>query len=393
MKFRNMTKKHLLLTLPIWMLTLSTLAQEGENMVDNGSFEDAKNSKLRRTGDLKRVEGWVSPTGNSADLFSAEAKMPDVMTPENIYGKEDPKDGINYAGIITFSYGEKEDRTYLTAKLNTPMKKDMRYKVQFFASLAELSKYSANKLGAHFSKRTPGTYDKVPALIMETHIMHPKEVMFDGMYGWDLVCGEYKAEGGEKYITIGNFTSDNDVKNDGNRKPREVKGKQIIAAYYYIDDISVQLLGPNEQCECNYADEAQIETSTVYQRSPEINEEMSIDEKVEEFSVYYAAGRYDIKVSGDKTLNRLAEMLKENPLIKIQLTGHMDDEEAESSDNSDVSLKRAEYVRSMMVNKDVDASCFVIEDAENNEPSKYTEEGDDEKLESAKNRRVTFKVI
>lgn len=388
-----MRKKHLLLTLPIWMLTFSVFAQEGENMVDNGSFEEAKNKKLRRTGDVDRAEGWVSPTGNTADLFSAEASMPDVMTPENVYGKEDPKDGINYAGIITFSYREKEDRTYLTAKLNTPMKKGMRYKVEFYASLAELSKYAANKLGAHFSKRAPGTDDKVPALIMETHVMHPKEEMFDGMYGWDLVCGEYRAEGGEKYLTIGNFTSDNDVKNERNRKPRDVRGKQIIASYYYIDDISVQLLGPNEQCNCNYADEAQIEVSTVYQRSPEINNEMTIEEKVAEFGVYYASGRYDIKVAGDKTLDKLANMLDDNPSVKIQLTGHMDDEEAESSKHSDISLKRAEYVRSMMVNKGIDASRFVIEDVKNNEPSKYIEEDDEDKLKSAKNRRVTFRVI
>lgn len=393
MKFRNMRKKHLLLTLPIWMLTFSVFAQEGENMVDNGSFEEAKNKKLRRTGDVDRAEGWVSPTGNTADLFSAEASMPDVMTPENVYGKEDPKDGINYAGIITFSYREKEDRTYLTAKLNTPMKKGMRYKVEFYASLAELSKYAANKLGAHFSKRAPGTDDKVPALIMETHVMHPKEEMFDGMYGWDLVCGEYRAEGGEKYLTIGNFTSDNDVKNERNRKPRDVRGKQIIASYYYIDDISVQLLGPNEQCNCNYADEAQIEVSTVYQRSPEINNEMTIEEKVAEFGVYYASGRYDIKVAGDKTLDKLANMLDDNPSVKIQLTGHMDDEEAESSKHSDISLKRAEYVRSMMVNKGIDASRFVIEDVKNNEPSKYIEEDDEDKLKSAKNRRDRKSVV
>lgn len=393
MKFKKMNKKYLTLILPICMLTFPVFSQEGENMVENGSFEDAKNSKLRRTGDLKRAEIWVSPTGNSADLFSAEAKMPDVMTPENVFGKEEPKDGINYAGIITFSYREKEDRTYLTAKLSTPMKKGMRYKVEFFASLAELSKYSANKLGAHFSKRAPGTDEKVPALIMETHIQHPKEVMFDGMYGWDLVCGEYKAEGGEKYITIGNFTSDNDVKNERNRKPREIKGKQIIAAYYYIDDISVQLLGPNEQCQCNYADEAQIESSTVYQRSADIKENMTVTEKIAEYGIYYASGRYDIKVAGDKTMDRLADLLDENPSIKIQLTGHMDDEEAKSSENSDVSLKRAEYVRSMMVNKGIDASRFKIEDAKNNVPSKHITEEDNEKLKSAKNRRVTFKVI
>ncbi|MEX1191017.1 MAG: OmpA family protein [Brumimicrobium sp.] len=393
MNYRTMKKKYLLLSIPVFMLSYTASAQDGENMVDNGSFEDAKSNKLRRTGDLKRAEGWVSPTGNSADLFSADAKMPEVMTPDNVYGVEDPRDGSNYAGIITFSYREKEDRTYLTTKLNTPMKKGMRYKLEFYASLGELSKYSANKLGAHFSKRPPGTDEKVPALIMETHVMHPKEVLFDGMYGWDKVCGEYRAEGGEKYITIGNFTSDNDVKNERNKKPREIRGRQIIAAYYYIDDISVQLLGPNEQCDCNYADEAVIETSTVYQRSAEINEDMSTEEIVEELNVYYAPGRYDVKVAGDKTLDRLAKLMHENPNLKLEVSGHMDDKEAESQENKEMSLKRAEYIRTLMVNKEVAATRFEINDVKNNQPSQHINEEDEENLINAKNRRVTFKVI
>lgn len=393
MKLNNMKTRKLLIALPALFLSLSVLAQEGENMVDNAGFEDAKNKKLRRTGDLDRAESWISPTGNTADLFSGEAKMPDVMTPENIYGTEEPREGINYAGIITYSYREKEDRTYITAKLNTPMKKGMRYKVQFYASRAELAKYSANRLGAHFSKRAPGTDDKVPALILETHVEHPKEVVFDGDYGWDLVCGQYTAEGNEKYITIGNFYSDNEVTEKRNRKPRDFRGKQIIAAYYYIDDISVQLLGPNEQCECNYADEAQTETSTVYQRSPQITKEMTAAEKVEEYNVFYAAGRYDVRIDGDKTLDRLAELMKANPDMKVQLTGHADEAELENPENSDVAKKRAEYIRSLMVNKGVDAGRFVIEDAGAEKESPFIKEEDDEKTKAAKNRRVSFRVI
>lgn len=393
MKLNSMKTRKFWIAIPALFLSLSVIAQEGENMVDNSGFEDAKNKKLRRTGDITRAENWVSPTGNSADLFSAESKMPDVMTPDNVFGMEEPKEGMNYAGIITYSYREKEDRTYLTSKLNTPMKKGMRYKVQFYASRAELAKYSANRLGVHFSKRAPGTDDKVPALILETHVEHPKEAVFDGDFGWDLVCGEYTAEGNEKYITIGNFYSDNEVKEQRNRKPRGVRGKQIIAAYYYIDDISVQLLGPNEQCECNYADEAQTEASTVYQRSPQITNEMTTKEIVSEYSVYYAEGRYDVRVDGDKTLDKLAELLTANPDMKIQLTGHADAGEIENPENSDISLKRAEYIRSLMVNKKIDAGRFIIEDAKAGKPSPYIKDEDDDKTKAAKNRRVSFKVL
>jgi outer membrane protein OmpA-like peptidoglycan-associated protein len=396
MKFKSKNLNRLFYTLPAMMLTFSIAAQEGENLVNNPSFEDAQSRKLRRLGDIERAEAWISATGDRADLFSAEANMPDIMTPENVFGKEEPKDGINYAGIITYSYREKENRTYLTTQLTTPMKKGMRYKVQFYASLGELSKYSANRLGAHFSKKPIGTDEKIPAIILnkeEVHIEHPKQEPFDGMFGWDLVCGEYLATGKEKFMTIGNFSLDADIKTERVRKPRDIKGTQIIAAYYYIDDVSVQLLGPNETCNCNYADEAKVQTSTVYQRSPEITKEMTAKERIAELSIYYMFGRYDVKMDGDKTLERIALLMEENPDMKIQITGHSDAEEASNPAEKVVSLRRAEYIRTLLGEKGISEDRFIIEDAKDGETSKHILEDDDEKLKAAKSRRVSFKAL
>lgn len=393
MKLNTRKLRGWLYTLPLAMLTLSVVAQEKDNLVVNPSFEDAQNRKIRRIGDISKAAAWESATGNRADLFSAEANMPDVLTPENIYGKEEPKDGMNYAGIIAYSYREKENRTYLTSQLSTSLKKGMRYKVQFYASLGELSKYSSNRLGAHFSKKGVGTDDKVPAIIAETHVEHPDRVIFDGMYGWDLVCGEYVATGNEKYITIGNFSEESEIKNERARKPRDMTGKQIIAAYYYIDEVSVQLLGPNETCDCEYGDEAAQVASTIYQRSPEITKDMSLSGKVSQFNIYYAGGRYDVKLDGEKTLDKLAEMMKENPSMKIQLTGHSDAEESASATDNVVSMRRAEYVQKLLMEREIDRERIIIEDAKDGRDSEYITESDDDTLKAAKNRRVTFKVL
>lgn len=392
MKTRKITKKNFLLGLSFLAIGSYSIGQEGQNLVENGSFEAASN-KVRRTGQIDKAENWVSATGESADLFIGGAKMPDVMTPTNVYGKEDPKDGENYAGIIVYSYNDKENRTYITTKLKTPMKKGMRYKVQFHASLAELAKYSSNRLAAHFSKRELSTKEKVPALIETPDIEHPDQEVFSGMYGWDLVCGKYIAEGGEKYMTIGNFTANNDVTNERNKKPKEIKGRQIIAAYYYIDDISVQLLGPDERCDCPYGTKHEQESATLYQREPNINDKMTVAEKINEYNVFYRSGRYDLTISGDDALNKIAKLMQENPNIKVKISGHTDNLEFDDPETKDVSLKRAEYIRSQMVNKGVDASRFTIADVQNNEPSPYVKDVDDEKTENAKNRRVSFEVI
>lgn len=393
MKLKTRKLKGLLYTLPLALLSLSTVAQEAENLVVNPSFEDAQSRKIRRIGDIEKAEGWSSATGNRADLFSSEAGAPDVLTPDNIYGREEAKSGSNYAGIIAYSYREKENRSYLTSQLSTSLKKGMRYKVQFYASLAELSKYSANRLGVHISKKGIGTDDKIPAIIAETHIEHPKKEVFDGMYGWDLVCGEFVATGKEKYITIGNFSEDGDIINGRARKPRDMTGKQIIAAYYYIDDVSVQLLGPNETCDCDYGDESQHVASTVYQRSPEITKDMTLSAKVNQYNIYYAGGRYDVKVDGEKTLDILTAMMEEDSNIKIQISGHMDATEASSATDNVLSMRRAEYVKKLLEERGIAGDRLIIEDLKDGNDSQYITESDDDTLRDAKNRRVTFKVI
>lgn len=384
--------KILLGLVPACMLAFGTFGQDTDNLVENGSFESAS-SKLRRLGMIEMADGWTSPTGNSADLFAANAKMPDVATPENVYGKEVPKDGNNYAGIVVYSYNDKMNRTYITTRLTQPMKKGMRYQVMFHASLAELSKYSSNKLGAHFSKKPFNVKDKIPALIDETHVMHPDETIFNGMYGWDVVCGEYVSTGNEKYITIGNFTPNNDVGQERMKKPKEVKGTQIIAAYYYIDDVSVRLLGPDEQCDCPYGDNQKQVSMVVFQRTPAVNDKMTPAEILEQYNVYYATGRYDITVSGEDAINKVAELMSQNPSMKLRVTGHLDNDEYDEAEFRGTSKKRAEYVRTKLVEKGVAENRIIVDDVQNRKRSKHITENDDEQVSNAKNRRVSFSIV
>jgi outer membrane protein OmpA-like peptidoglycan-associated protein len=375
--------------LPILGITFSLFAQDVDNLVPNGSFEQIS-EKPRRLGGIEAAEGWISTTGVSADLFSSSADSPDIQVPQNFYGKEDAVEGSNYAGIVVFSYGDKMPRSYIASKLSTPMKKGMRYKVTFRASLAELSKYSSNKLAAHISKKPFETKEKVPALIEKSHIMHPQEIIFNAMYGWEMICGEYIAEGGERYITIGNFTPNDQVKDEKNKKPRELKGNQIVGAYYYIDDVSVNLLDPDEMCDCGYSDDAEKIVSTVYQRTVSLTDNMTLAQKLEVQNVFYGKGRYDIAMAGDKTLNLVANLLAENPDATITVSGHGDVEEIQGGEFPDISMKRAEYIRSLLVNKDVDVNRIKIADAKNNTRAPFAEEGDDEQLQNAKERRVSF---
>lgn len=64
------------------------------------------------------------------------------------------------------------------------------------------------------------------------------------------VCAEFIAEGGEKYITIGNFTSNEDTKFEKVKKDKAYTKEYYAYAYYYIDDVSIMMVPQSEICNC-----------------------------------------------------------------------------------------------------------------------------------------------
>ena len=49
-------------------------------------------------------------------------------------------------------------------------------------------------------------------LIEKANVLHFNNKIFNATYNWDKVCGVFEAQGGEKYITIGNFEMNDKVK-------------------------------------------------------------------------------------------------------------------------------------------------------------------------------------
>jgi len=236
--YSGMTKK-IALSILTFALATSVVAQDEAELVENGSFEQIE-GKIKKAGSIEVAVGWMSPTKTSADLFARRVKE-GFSVPHNVYGKEEAYDGDNYVGVKTFSYGDKEARTYISAKLKTPMRKGLKYAVKFYVSLSEGSKYAANNVAANFSKKQYNIAED-KSIMGESHVMHVENPVFNAMFGWDQVCGVYTATGGEKFVTIGNFSSNGDTKNERMKKPKTFNGQQMVSSYYYVDNISVTLI-------------------------------------------------------------------------------------------------------------------------------------------------------
>lgn len=368
---------------------------EGANLVENGSFE-ATTGKIKKLSSIDLATGWKSPTGARADLFMQSSKIPEIGVPNNFYGREEAKDGENYVGIVGYSYNDKMPRSYISTKLKSPLKKGMKYCVQFYLSLAELSKYSSNQIGVNISNKEFGT-DAKTTIVEETHVLHHENKVFNAFYNWERVCGTYEAKGGEKYITIGNFTNNEATSNERNKKVPDFKGTPIIAAYYYIDDVSVVLLEEGKQCDCGIGDLDSEVSSTIYARAVLLKEGMTPKEKIEAQASFFAFGKNKLQPVATSALDLIADLMKQNPEFKLEVYGHCDSNEVEMAAENplyeNMDQKRIDVVVRYLKDKGIAENRIIHKpmgaDGENPEIL----ETDEEDMRMAKSRRIVYKVI
>lgn len=208
------------------------------NLVPNPSFEDTivcPNGVAK----LNSAKGWVNPTGGSPDYFNS-CTMIGVGTPNNYFGYEVPRTGNAYAGFGSFAIlpGVSDSaREYIQAPLFDTLIKGEVYCVEFYVSLADsLSEYAVNNIGAYFSVNAVAgsNYDPLPFL---AQIVNTSANPLTNMNGWTKVSGQFTAQGGEQYITIGNFNANSKSDTVFIRLPSSTFSAKT--SYYYIDDVSV----------------------------------------------------------------------------------------------------------------------------------------------------------
>lgn len=371
-------------------------ATESENLVENGSFE-ATTGKIKKLGSIDLATGWSSPTGVRADLFLTDVKVPEIGVPTNFYGKEEAKDGKNYAGIVAYSYNDKVARSYIMSKLKTPLKKGMKYCVSYSVSLAELSKYSSNNVGAILAKKAYGVDAKV-SIVEKPSILHHENKVFNAFYNWEKVCGTYEAEGGEKNIIIGNFVNNAGTKEERNKTPKDQKGTPVIAAYYYIDDVSVTLLEEGKQCDCGIGDLEKEISSTIYVSPTYMKPGMTDKEKIEAQAGYFAFGKNKLQPESLKALDIIIASMKANPTFKLEIKAYADADEIERGEENplyqNMDQKRIDitirYLNDNGITADRIISSPLGAGSEGDNPEIL--ETDDDDLKNAKTRRITFSV-
>lgn len=228
------------LAIGMLMINLCNQSVAQVNLVPNGSFEHLINCP-DYYGNL--VEGyvaeWSSPNDGSPDCYHVCGSEDWQVPPQIVYGKEHPLHGEGFVAMYFFSFNQPEGREYIQTRLSEPLHAGVRYKVSFYVSLAELSRYALSSIGAYLSvDQIQG--NEFDVLEVEPQIQNPAGNIIADTSGWVLITDTFRtrAVGGEEWLTIGNFNYSAESDTFAFQPPNLDMGN-FFHSYYYIDDVSV----------------------------------------------------------------------------------------------------------------------------------------------------------
>jgi hypothetical protein len=225
-------------------MLMAPRAAHAVNLVINDSFENYVSCPTSFS-QLYQAAPWDAPTLGTSDYLNACAPVsfPSVNVPQNEQGFQTAHTGVGYAGIIPLSAAA-DYREYVQGPLTSPLVASASYLVKFYVSLADNSLLAIDRLGAYLSVGPVGPIGNYAPLALTPQVESPANAYLTNAAGWTLVSGVVVASGGEDHIVIGNFHDD--------ASTSTVPGPGLWpgGSYYYIDDVSVELVVPTVQACC-----------------------------------------------------------------------------------------------------------------------------------------------
>ncbi len=211
----------------LFIYLLFFLIAKTQNLVPNPSFETY--TMCPNSGNqIEYAIPWNAATTNSSTDYFNSCASGISGVPYNL-GFQYARTGNAYAGLIF--YVGTNLREYLQVQLNTAMIPNSVYYVDFYVNLSNVNWSSpCNNIAANFSATRPFTnnFGELQSLI--PHIMLQGNPVISDTMNWVQISGCYTAQGGEEYLTIGNFFDNAHTTITGTN----------TASYYYIDDVRVE---------------------------------------------------------------------------------------------------------------------------------------------------------
>ncbi|MCE3259245.1 MAG: OmpA/MotB protein [Bacteroidetes bacterium] len=331
-----------------------------KNLVPNGSFENYR----KKSDNIRQAIPWQAIA--SIDYYHNPLTN-DTTAQKGAY------DGTAYTG---FRF-QKRYKEFLQVKLAEPLHRGTTYEFTMKMRLAFWSNAVLRSWGVLFSKAGYRRQaDAIKSNMIDT--VTKKGGLMQG-FQWFTFHGYYKADGGEKYLTIGNFAPE--IKKDMVRMNLFKLG--FKESYYFVDDISL----------VKYTDEEKVIEEVVgsfvhhEDSTLQVNTDIKVGEKVTLKNIFFENGKYYLLPESYQELNKLAQYLLKNPSMEIRINGHSDNSGLKFK-NQKISELRAREVFEYLIKKGVQNKMY-FKGFGSTQPvaSNDTDDG------RAKNRRVEFEII
>ena len=181
--------------------------------------------------------------GGSSDYFNKCSQNTNSSVPLNFVGNQFAKSGVAFSGILIAAsppLSTNNFKEYIETTLSKELISNKMYCIEFYYSIAEfgnniLNSYMPLEIGALITDtvvyRLSGIGTGQPQNINTTPQISQKLPESKDTLNWIKVSGSFIAQGGEQYLTIGNFQNTDTLTN-----------KSI---YVYIDDVKLYYCGPD----------------------------------------------------------------------------------------------------------------------------------------------------
>ena len=317
-----------------------------QNLVMNPSFEEHFRCPKDFSASSREfvLPGWRSANSGTPDYYH-QCSWGDCDVPFNWAGESNAHSGLGYAGIYVWNRPSSKPRSYreyIQGELKEPMKKNKRYRIEFFFKLASYSVYTADRIGllltdSAFTVTTDQVIGRTPTL----SLIRNEPITSSG---WDMATIEFQATGGEQFLTIGNFY-DNLTTQFTQLEYRKGKSPMLNgSAYFYIDDVAVIPLDPDEELKpLLWPDGIEIKMEETYVLK----------------NIQFEFDKYILLPVSFPELDKLVKILAEKADWKAELIGHTDHIGSDEY-NLELSRNRARSVGQYLISKGIEFSRLTV---------------------------------
>jgi OmpA-OmpF porin, OOP family len=354
-----------------------------QNLVRNPSLETIKVG----------VEGYRGVSG-TPDIASTDNQVVQYPPYYNPYQADMPS-----RSVATIAFGEiclcqwfsSETSELMQVELLKPLKKNRQYVVSLYTIKASEIEPAIREITVHFTRRPlsgtraiygdaphPLTGEAIPYLAL-TSAAKP---ILNSRDAWMEVSAVYTAKGGERHLILGNFIGANKTELEAmNPEGAAASDKhyKMKGTYYCYDNISVV---PIEE-----ADEPELISAATETIAIPADSDFAIGKTLTLGDVNFASGEHRILPLAFPMLDALVLYLQDNEEAAVLIQGHTDNVGSDQ-DNLDLSLRRAEAVKSYLVGGGVPAARISSEGLGESQP-KATNDSD---ANRAQNRRVEIGI-